>query len=93
MPNTPMVSTTMSVTPPSLVVARLESPCLPRTWAGTLLGCEATNNNISNPVRSNIGLDMLGKYHSIYRKRRGIIGVKNVAIITMLNFLPILFKV
>ena len=70
MPSTIMVSTNKSVTPPSLVVARLESPCLPRKLSGTLLGCSATNNNISNPVKSEMKLDMLGKYHSIQKNGR-----------------------
>jgi len=58
-PNTPIISTSMSVTPPSLVVARLESRCLPRSLAGVALGCVATNNNISSPVRSGIVLHMM----------------------------------
>ena len=51
----------MSVSPPSLVVSTLTSDCLPRLLAGVKLGCQASNNNLSRPVKSNLHLKLLGE--------------------------------
>ena len=63
LPDFHVVSTTMSV-------ARLESNCIPRAWAGEDLGCVATNTNISRSARTDISLDMMGKYLSIHEYRK-----------------------
>ena len=56
-----MLSVTMSVSPPSLLVSSLSSSCVPRMLAGAKLGCSASNNNISLPARSHIYLNVIGK--------------------------------
>ena len=51
----------MSVTPPNTVISTLTSDCVPRLLAGVKLGCEAYNNNISQPVKSNLYLKVRGE--------------------------------
>ena len=56
-----VMSVRMSVSPPAMVVSTLTSDCLPRLLAGVKLGCRASNNNISPPVKSNLYLKLLGE--------------------------------
>ena len=54
----------MSITPPSLVVSRLQSSCIPRNLTQAKLSCIASNNNISVPVSSTIYLNVLGRLYN-----------------------------
>ena len=62
--SSPAVQVTMSITPPSLVVSRFMSPCLPASLAGAKLSCIASNNNISLPAVSSVYLNVLGEIWS-----------------------------
>jgi len=63
--DTPIMSVTMSITPPSLVVSRLQSSCIPRNLTQAKLSCIASNNNISVPVSSTIYLNVLVGPHNV----------------------------
>ena len=46
-----------------LQFSRLDSPCVPRSWAGASLGCSATNNNISRPAHTSVRLKIHGDHN------------------------------
>ena len=46
-----------------LQFSRLDSPCVPRSWAGASLGCSATNNNISQPAHTSVRLKIHGDHN------------------------------
>ena len=67
-----VLGTTMSVTPPSLLVSTLTSSCIPRSLAGAKLGCSASNNNISQPARSHLYLKVLGEPFQHFSQNQSI---------------------
>ena len=60
-PGVPVLAVSSAQSSPSTLFSRLESPCIPRTWATARLGCTATNNNISQPAHTEVQLKIHGE--------------------------------